>query len=206
LIENAVSLFHTLGYEKPRIAVSAPIDYIHPKIPATTEAAQLTGMSKNGEIKDCEVYGPVTFEAATNREIALKRGIKNYVAGDADIILVDSIEECNIISKVLILFSPAAFAGVIVGAKVPVSLIAHGYGICQTGVDLDCLFCPPLKRQRNDRQLHRYRKLAREHATDPVMACVEPHEPTLDCALDRAMKIVWSNRCSSATKRRLRRL
>ncbi len=125
LIQNAVSLFHTLGYEKPKVAVSGPVDYIHPGIPATTEAAQLTSMHKNGEINNCEIYGPVTFEAATSREIALKRGIKNYVAGDADIFLVDSIEECNIISKVLILFSPATFAGVIIGAKVPVSLVSR---------------------------------------------------------------------------------
>jgi len=125
LIRNAVTLFHTLGYENPKVAVSAPVDYIHPKMPATTEAAQLTAMNKNGEITGCEVYGPVTFDAATNRDIAIKRGVQNYVAGAADIFLVDTIEECNIISKVLILFAQAAFAGVIVGAKVPVSLVSR---------------------------------------------------------------------------------
>lgn len=125
LIENAVELFHALGYEKPKVGVSAPIDYINPKIPATVEATQLTAMAKDGLINDCEVFGPVTFDAATRREIALGRGIKNYVAGDADIFLVDSIEECNVVSKVMILFSPATFAGVIVGAKVPVSLVSR---------------------------------------------------------------------------------
>ena len=150
LIENAVSLFHTLGYEKPKVAISAPIDYIHPKMPATTEAAQLTGMSKSGEIENCEIYGPVTFEAATNREIALKRGIKNYVAGDADVLLVDSIEECNIISKVLILFSPAAFAGVIVGAKVPVSLVSRTDTAFNklASISIACLLSHHLKRMK----------------------------------------------------------
>ncbi|MFH2055544.1 MAG: phosphate acyltransferase [bacterium] len=125
LIENAVELFHALGYDKPKVAVSAPIDYLDPKIPATIEASQLSSMAKDNLITGCEVFGPVTFEAATNREIALGRGIKNHVAGDADIFLVDSIEECNVVSKVLILFSPATFAGVIVGAKVPVSLVSR---------------------------------------------------------------------------------
>lgn len=125
LIENAVTLFHALGYEKPKVAVSAPVDYIHEKLPATTEAAQLTAMAKKGDIEDCEVFGPVTFDAATSREVALGRGIKNYVAGDADIFLVDSIEECNVVSKVMILFSPATFAGVIVGAGVPISLVSR---------------------------------------------------------------------------------
>ncbi|MCK4856547.1 MAG: phosphate butyryltransferase, partial [candidate division Zixibacteria bacterium] len=54
-----------------------------------------------------------------------RRGIDNHVAGDADIFLVDSIEECNVVSKVMILFSPATFAGVIVGAGVPVSLVSR---------------------------------------------------------------------------------
>ncbi len=125
LIENAVSLFHALGHEKPKVAVSAPLDYIYEKIPATMEAAQLTSMAKKGEIKDCEVFGPITFDAATSRDVAIGRGIKNYVAGDADIFLVDSIEECNVVSKVMILFSPATFAGVIVGARVPVSLVSR---------------------------------------------------------------------------------
>jgi phosphotransacetylase len=125
LIQNAVNLFHTLGYELPKVAVSAPVDYIHPRIRSTVEASQLTTMNKKGEIKGCEVYGPITFDAALNRDIALKRGVKNFVAGDADIFLVDSIEECNIISKTLILLAQAAFAGVIIGAKVPVSLVSR---------------------------------------------------------------------------------
>lgn len=125
LIQNAVSLFNTLGYEEPRVAVSSPVDYILPKIPATVEAAQLTAMNKKGEIKGCEVYGPITFDVATCRDIALKRGVKNFVAGDADIFLVDSIEECNIVSKALILLAPTSFAGVIIGAKVPVSLVSR---------------------------------------------------------------------------------
>ncbi|MCK4857648.1 MAG: phosphate butyryltransferase, partial [candidate division Zixibacteria bacterium] len=120
LIENAITLFHALGYEKPKVAVSAPVDYIHHKMPATTEAAQLTSMAGKGEIAACEVFGPLTFDAATSRDVASRRGIDNHVAGDADIFLVDSIEECNVVSKVMILFSPATFAGVIVGAGVPV--------------------------------------------------------------------------------------
>ena len=47
------------------------------------------------------------------------------VTADADIFLVDSIEECNIICKSLIQFAEAVFAGVIVGARVPVSLVSR---------------------------------------------------------------------------------
>jgi phosphate butyryltransferase len=47
------------------------------------------------------------------------------VIGDADIYLVDSIEEGNIVAKSLIQFAGAIFSGVIVGAKVPVSLVSR---------------------------------------------------------------------------------
>jgi phosphotransacetylase len=47
------------------------------------------------------------------------------VAGDADVYVVDSIEECNVVAKSLINFADTVFAGVIVGAKVPVSLVSR---------------------------------------------------------------------------------
>ena len=47
------------------------------------------------------------------------------MVADADIFLVDSIEECNLIAKSLIHFARAVFAGVIVGARVPVSLVSR---------------------------------------------------------------------------------
>lgn len=150
IINNSVKLFHCLGYERPKIAVSAPVDYIHPRLTATTEAAQLTAMNKDGLIPDCEVYGPITFDAATSREVALGRGITNYVAGDADLFLVDSIEECNVVSKTLILLSLATFAGVIVGARVPVSLVSRTDTARNklASIAIACLFSHYLKRAK----------------------------------------------------------
>ena len=51
--------------------------------------------------------------------------MEGSVVGDADVYLVDSIEEGNIVAKSLIQFADAIFAGVIVGAKVPVSLVSR---------------------------------------------------------------------------------
>jgi phosphate butyryltransferase len=47
------------------------------------------------------------------------------VAGDADIYVVGSIEECNITAKTMIVFARAVFAGVIVGARIPVSVVSR---------------------------------------------------------------------------------
>jgi len=52
-------------------------------------------------------------------------GLDGPVVGEADIYLVNSIEEANIVVKSLIQFAGAIFCGVIVGARVPVSLVSR---------------------------------------------------------------------------------
>jgi phosphate butyryltransferase len=125
MIENGSLVFNALGYDKPKVALSSAIDYVHENFPSTLVNQKIMEHYESGKLKGCEVFGPITLEAATIKEIASQRGIENPVAGDADLYVVDSIEECNIVSKVLILFVKATFAGIIVGAKVPVSLVSR---------------------------------------------------------------------------------
>jgi len=125
MIENSSLIFSALGFEKPKVALSSAIDYVDDNFPSTLLNQQIMEYYQAGKITGCEIYGPLTFDAATDKDIARNRGIDNPVAGEADIFVVDSIEECNITSKVMILFIKAIFAGVIVGAKVPVSLVSR---------------------------------------------------------------------------------
>lgn len=125
LIENGSLVFNSLGFEKPKVALSGPVDYVHENFPSTLLNQRIMDHFNAGLLPGCEVFGPLTLEAATSKEFAAQRGIDSPVGGDADLFVVDSIEECNIVSKVLILFIKAVFAGVIVGAKVPVSLVSR---------------------------------------------------------------------------------
>ncbi len=125
LIENSTMIFNALGFKKPKVALSGAIDYVDDNFPSTILNRRIMDYYKAGKIPGCELFGPLTFDAATDKKVAEIRGIDNPVAGDADIFVVDSIEECNITSKVMILFIKAIFAGVIVGAKVPVSLVSR---------------------------------------------------------------------------------
>lgn len=125
MIENSSLIFNALGFEKPKVALSSAIDYVDDNFPSTLLNRKIMEHYQDGNIPGCEIFGPLTFDAAIDKDIARRRGIDNPVAGDADIFVVDSIEECNITSKVMILFIKAIFAGVIVGAKVPVSLVSR---------------------------------------------------------------------------------
>ncbi len=62
---------------------------------------------------------------AVSRRAADLLGRTGTVVGEADVYVVDSIEECNVVAKSLINFADAVFAGVIVGARVPVSIVSR---------------------------------------------------------------------------------
>ena len=53
------------------------------------------------------------------------KGIKNIVAGQADIILVPSVETGNGLVKMMVYFMGACAAGVVIGGKVPVVITSR---------------------------------------------------------------------------------
>ena len=61
-------------------------------------------------------------------ESASIKGIKNKVAGNADIILVPNIETGNALVKMMVYYMSACAAGVVVGAKVPFVLTSRSDG------------------------------------------------------------------------------
>jgi len=125
LIENAALVCMSLGISPVKVAVSGAVDYVDSKIPSSVEADSLTQEYADSDSPDIIVQGPLTFDSATSQETTTAKQIDNAVAGDADVYLVNTIEECNIIAKSLINFADTVFAGVIVGAKVPVSLVSR---------------------------------------------------------------------------------
>jgi phosphate butyryltransferase len=141
ILENAVYVSKALGISPVRVAVSGAVDKVYDDIPASKEAAEFVKEMQAKNYPGVEIQGPLTFDAATSEEIAAKKKIGGPVAGRADIYLVGSIEECNIIAKALINFIDAVFAGVIVGARVPVSLVSRTDTITnkKASVSIACL-------------------------------------------------------------------
>ena len=122
ILENAVLVARALGLSPVKIAVSAAINEVSEQVPHTVaDTEKLIPRAREG-LDDIRIEGPMSFDIATYRK---PDTAVEGVAGDADIFLVDSIEECNIVSKSMIQFSQAVFSGVIVGAKVPVSLVSR---------------------------------------------------------------------------------
>jgi phosphate butyryltransferase len=148
ILKNAVSVARALGLRHIKIALSAATDKISENDLQTLACRQVLDKLTSAGLDNVEVVGPMTFDCAVSPEIAKLKNIGGNVAGDADIFLVDSIEECNIIGKALINFAGAIFAGVIVGARVPISLVSRTDTILnkKASVSIACLMAEYYKK------------------------------------------------------------
>jgi phosphate butyryltransferase len=125
IMENAVLVGRALGISPVKVALSGAVDRFYGDFDQDGDTKAVLDRIISLKLRDVLVQGPLTFDAATSKEIAGIKGVEGPVVGDADIYLVSSIEECNIIAKSLINFADTVFAGVIVGAAVPVSLVSR---------------------------------------------------------------------------------
>ncbi|SEB13073.1 phosphate butyryltransferase [Thalassobacillus cyri] len=125
IIENAVSVARSLGVELPKVAVLAAVEVVNPAMPATMDAAMLTQMNRRGQLKDCQVDGPLAFDNAVSKTAAEQKGINSPVAGEADILVVPAIEVANALYKSFMYFAEAKVAGIISGAAAPIVLTSR---------------------------------------------------------------------------------
>jgi len=125
IIQNAIYYAHSLGIEKPKVAVVGAIELVNPDMPATIDAACLSKMSERGQIVGGIVDGPLGFDNAISKEAAKHKGIESPVSGEVDIVLVPNIESGNIFAKGLVYLAKAVPAGLLLGAKAPVVLVSR---------------------------------------------------------------------------------
>lgn len=125
IIENAISVMHKVGFDKPKVALLAAIELVNADMPATTDAAIISKMSALKQVKGAIVDGPFAFDNAVSKEAAKIKGIESPVAGDADILVTPDIEAGNVLYKSIAYFVKAKMAAVIIGAKAPVILTSR---------------------------------------------------------------------------------
>ena len=125
MINNAVEVFHGLGFSKPKVAVVGPLEVVNPKIDSTAHAAMLAKMNDRRQLKNCIVDGPFAIDNAVSKEAAEHKGIYSSVAGDADILMTPELNSGNILYKTLMFLGGSTSAAVIMGARVPIVLTSR---------------------------------------------------------------------------------
>ncbi len=120
IAENAVRVFHRLGYERPNVACLCAVETVTEAMPHTQDARALAEMGARGELAGCVVSGPLALDNALSPEAARAKGIDDPVAGRADILLVPTIEVGNALGKAFTWLARRPIAHVVVGARAPV--------------------------------------------------------------------------------------
>jgi phosphate butyryltransferase len=129
MLLNAVTAFRSLGYEEPKVALLTPIEKVNPKMQDTVDAAAIKEMWAKGELPNCQVEGPISFDLTFDRESAITKGFTSPVVGDPDILILPNITAANVLVKALGFFANATSAGMVLGAKVPMVLTSRGTSI-----------------------------------------------------------------------------
>ncbi len=119
IVQNAIEVAHKLGMEKPKVAILAASELVDPKIPSTSDAANLSKMAERGQIRGGIVDGPLALDNAISESSAAIKGIKSPVAGKADILVVPDVEAGNLLAKAITYFGRGEMAGVVVGGCAP---------------------------------------------------------------------------------------
>ena len=124
ILKNVINFSNRIGISKPKVAVLSATEEILESVPSSLDAAELTKLAKEENL-NADVFGPLAFDNSISKKSAGIKGIKNSVAGEADILLVPSVETGNGLVKMMIYFMGACAAGVVVGGKVPVVITSR---------------------------------------------------------------------------------
>ena len=124
ILKNVINFSNRIGISRPKVAVLSATEEVLESIPSSLDAAEITKLAKDENL-EADVFGPLAFDNSISKKSAAIKGIKNIVAGEADVLLVPSVETGNGLVKMMIYFMGACAAGVVVGGKVPVVITSR---------------------------------------------------------------------------------
>ncbi len=124
ILKNVINFSNRIGISRPKVAVLSATEEVLESVPSSLDADELTKLAKDENL-EADVFGPLAFDNSISKKSAGIKGIKNSVAGEADVLLVPSVETGNGLVKMMIYFMGACAAGVVVGGKVPVVITSR---------------------------------------------------------------------------------
>ncbi|MDC1133055.1 bifunctional enoyl-CoA hydratase/phosphate acetyltransferase [Candidatus Pelagibacter sp.] len=124
ILKNVINFSKRIEIERPKIAILSATEEVLDSVPSSKDAAEITKLTKEENL-NADVFGPLAFDNCVSKKSAAIKGIKNEVAGIADVLLVPSVETGNSLVKMMIYFCGACAAGVVVGGKVPVVITSR---------------------------------------------------------------------------------
>ena len=129
ILLNAVSVMRHYGVEKPKVAVLSAVELVNSKMSETVDGHALKEMCAAGELGNCYVEGPISFDLALDQEAASVKHFNSPVAGDADILLVPNVVSGNIMAKAIKTFAGLKSIALALGASVPIVVTSRATSV-----------------------------------------------------------------------------
>ena len=94
ILRNAVGFANKIGIDKPKVSILSATEEILDSVPSSVEANEITKLAKEDNL-NADVFGPLAFDNSISKKSAAIKGIKNVVAGEADVLFVPNVESGN---------------------------------------------------------------------------------------------------------------
>ena len=124
ILRNVIDFCHRINIAKPKISILSATEEVLDSMQSSVEAKEITELAQK-ENFNADIFGPLAFDNSISKKSAGIKGIKNIVAGEADVLLVPNVETGNALVKMMIYFMGACAAGVVVGGKVPIVITSR---------------------------------------------------------------------------------
>ena len=124
ILKNVINFCNRIGIEKPRVSILSATEEVLDSMQSSLDAKEITEIAKKENL-NADVFGPLAFDNSISKKSATIKGVKNIVAGQADVLLVPNIESGNALVKMMIYYMGACAAGVVIGGKVPVVITSR---------------------------------------------------------------------------------
>ena len=98
ILKNVVNFSNRIGIERPKVSVLSATEEVLESVPSSIEAAEITKLAKKENL-NADVFGPLAFDNSISKKSAAIKGIKNLVAGEADVLLVAKCRNWKCFSK-----------------------------------------------------------------------------------------------------------
>lgn len=116
IIKNSAELAKCFGITEPKVACLSALEKVNPKMQSSVDAGELAAMEWDG----CMVEGPFALDNAVDLEAAKHKGIVGGVAGNADVLLMSSLDMGNVFHKTIHFFAHAKMGSALCGTDYPV--------------------------------------------------------------------------------------
>jgi phosphate butyryltransferase len=125
ILRSALEVAGALWETTPKVALMAATETVKPSMPETVEAAELVRRHARGELADCLIEGPLSFDLAYAADAGAKKGVENSVVGAADIMLFPNLLSANLTVKAIMYTADCKFGGILRGTSAPVVFMSR---------------------------------------------------------------------------------